>query len=555
MKKYIVFMLCGLLTNAFCSVDCDLANYSSIKNSNKYVAKKARSFKKDIFDSIIVTLDSSVSEVNKDHSETIFKDFNKSTIRDLTYIYNESAIKFLDIDHFKQIFEIKVSEDNLMNVKEKIDNLKNIDGVYSVELTNEFSGDSTEPNDTYFESGNLWNLEDEGISADAAWDITTGSRNVRVGIIDTGISSHVDLNANVSTGYDFYNENYITNEELNNHGTHVAGTIGALGNNEIGITGINWQVEMVPLQTLNSAGLHSESDRIEAINFATNTWGTTNQISILNHSIGGYGERVGLREAIRNYPGLFVWSSGNENLDVDNYISTNGSFNLDNLIAVGSIDENNNRASTSNFSSSGSNVHIYAPGVGIYSTVFNDGYAFKSGTSMAAPHVTGTAALMLAEDPTLTGAELKEKIIDSSDSITINIGNATQVVNKLNAYEAVLSAHKNHSYGAPYLWSSLTQHRSTCRCGKTTLSGHFVSSDWNGVGTTKCLLCGGRASIGFVTNPTSVSMNTSTHKYGVKISKYFGEDSCLLENGLYVIGSEDMTALVSGTLSYPYLDR
>lgn len=545
----IIFSLC-ILVNNICQQNlkvnekltfCDAGNDISIAKNNTFNTPN----------SIIVTLDSSVSGINKDHSNTIFKNFPKESIRELTHIYNMDVVDYLNVDSYKQIFLVSRELKNDNELNNAVLDLRTKDGVFSVEYTYDFDQALGSPNDYFFTSGSLWNLGSDGVSATNAWNINTGSANVRVGIIDSGIMSHVDLNENLTTGYDFYNDNNITTDAVDDHGTHVAGIIGALGNNSIGVVGINWNVELVPLQTANNEGLHSEVDRIEAVNYATNLWGTENQISILNHSIGGFGLRTSLREAIRNFPGLFVWSTGNDNLDVDTYITSNGSFSLDNLISVGSVNRNNELSSFSNYSSTGINVDIYAPGEGIYSTISNNNYGIKSGTSMAAPHVAGTAALMLAEDPTLSGAELKEKILETSDLININIDskNIEQTVKKINTYKAVLSAH-SHAYGEPYIWANLMQHRTSCRCGDMILTGHFVSSDWNGIGTTKCLLCGGQASVGFV-GPFSTNKVIDGYKYGVKIKKSFGKSSYLLENGLYVVGSDDYYDLLSENLKYP----
>lgn len=279
-----------------------------------------------------------------------------------------------------------------------------------------------------------------------AWNLTTGNSDIRVGVIDSGIANHSDLNVNVVEGYDFYNNNSITSDVDGGHGTHVAGIIGAVANNGIGVTGVSPNVSLVPLQTAydtSGSGTHHISELIEAINYATNKWGTQEQISVLNYSISGFGTSLSIALAARNFPGLFVWSAGNNNQNVD-MLADIEQFKADNIISVGNLLSNDTRASSSSY---GKYVSIYAPGGNILSTYpselcalgncnsnhYSNGYHYMSGTSMAAPHVTGVAALLLSLDPTLTGSELKSIIINSADNIKIDKG----VVKKLNAYEAV----------------------------------------------------------------------------------------------------------------------
>lgn len=353
MKNAIVFLSLSFLANSFCKGDLRFQDCKNLlDSSDSNLAIYYNDYRPN---SIIVTLDSEISGINKDHSKSIFKEFPEDSIRELTHIYNVNAVNFLDVKSYKQIFLIETDSNNIFDLQKIVEKLNKTDGIYCAEISYNSDDSSEVPNDEFYEDGTLWNLKSEGVSADKAWNINTGSNNVKVGVIDSGIMNHVDLNTNVVSGYDFYNNNYITNDDEDDHGTHVAGIIGATGNNSEGVVGINWNVDLVPLQTNNSEGMHSEADRIEAVNYAINSRGAANQISILNHSIGGYGIRTGLREAIKNYPGLFVWSAGNDDTNVDEYISSYGSSDLDNLISVGSIDRYNNRSDFSNYSYSGEN--------------------------------------------------------------------------------------------------------------------------------------------------------------------------------------------------------
>lgn len=289
---------------------------------------------------------------------------------------------------------------------------------------------------------NRWNMRaGAGINAEAAWTIARGARSVRVGVIDSGIAEHEDLKTNLDEGYDFYNENTITTDDPIDHGTHVAGIIGATGTNSAGVTGVAPAVTLVPLQSAydtTKSGSSYIQDIVEAINYATSTWeDSAKRISILNYSILHYGwsKQENIIAAVNNYPGLFVWIAGNEGKNVDDYPDIS-KFKLPNIISVGATDVSGDRWADSCF---GNSVDIYAPGEGIYSTT-PDGYNYKSGTSMAAPHVSGTAALVLSINPGITAPKLRELLLESADTIDISTPIGMQTVKKLNAYQAVTYA-------------------------------------------------------------------------------------------------------------------
>ncbi|MDE5897341.1 MAG: S8 family serine peptidase, partial [Clostridia bacterium] len=365
-------------------------------------------------------------------------------IEDLT----KRTINFETPDNFKQILKIGLNEGTKEKVLQSVEILKGIKGVYSAEPSY-FVAPAMVANDTYYANGSQWNLNGMGrINIPKAWDITQGSKSVRVGIIDTGIAKHTDLVANLAEGYDFFNDNNITDDDTNGHGTMVAGIIGAAGNNGIGVAGINWNVTLVPLQAVNKNNTFRSDDIIEAITWASERWGTDEQIDILNLSVSGFGASEKLRDAVAQFPGLFIWSAGNDGKNVDAFPDID-SFNLTNLISVGATDKNNERSvwSTGESSSYGSKVDIFAPGGkgSIFaelcpSTRLSNSYVGFYGTSAAAPHVAGVAALILSCNPHLTGAELKTAILGGSDSITISTPEGSQTVKKLNAYKAIQNA-------------------------------------------------------------------------------------------------------------------
>lgn len=387
-----------------------------------------------------------------------------------------SLAAYYENSPFKQILYVKLQETTKKSV---IDAIAKVEKFSEVEYVGpnwiQETGDFV-PNDTYY--SDQWALNtSKGIDVEAAWDISRGVNTVRVGIIDSGIATHNDLDAHVQTGYDYYNKNTVTNDDGGGHGTHVAGIIGAIGNNSLGISGVAPNITLVPLQTAyntSGSGLHYTNERLEAIKEAIKLWEDESQrISILNHSIAGFGTNTEIAAAVGNFPGLFVWSAGNNKANTDN-MSEISKFDLPNVISVGALNSESKWASFSNYGLK--SVNIYAPGENILSTYpkelcngetvstlwgtrlmcectltesygewqwvpssthYENGYHYMSGTSMAAPHVTGVAALLLSHDPTLTGSDLKDIILNNADDITIDTPKGEQNVKKLNAYKAL----------------------------------------------------------------------------------------------------------------------
>lgn len=304
---------------------------------------------------------------------------------------------------------------------------------------------SATPNDPSY--SRLWGLNNSGQTggvADAdmdvaeAWDVSSGSRSVVVGVIDTGIDyNHPDLAANIwrnpgeiagdgidndrngyvddVRGWDFANND---NDPFDDegHGTHVAGTIGAVGNNGVGIVGVSWNVSLMALKFLGADGSGSTSNAIAAINYATRmrqSFGVN--VVATNNSWGGGGFSSALRDAIAaggSAGVLCVAAAGNESANNDATPSYPANYAGDAVISVAATDSSNRLATFSNYGVT--TVDVAAPGVGIYSTVPGNRYASYSGTSMATPHVTGTVALLAAANPQATAAELRTAILSTA---------------------------------------------------------------------------------------------------------------------------------------------
>lgn len=301
---------------------------------------------------------------------------------------------------------------------------------------------SVTPNDKHFQT--LWGLgSSAGIDATRAWERSTGSSDVVVAVIDTGVQyNHPDLSQNVwineaeipSNGIDDDQNGYIDDVhgvyaqrngdpfDDNGHGTHVAGVVGAVGNNEIGVSGVNWNVKIMALKFLDGNGMGSLDGAIAAIDYMVMMKGRGVDVRISNNSWGGGLFSQPLYNAIQRAEAagiLFVAASGNSGIDSDSNPQYPGSYDLSNVISVGAIDSDANLASFSNYGAD--SVDIAAPGVSILST-YPGGYTSLSGTSMASPHVAGALSLLLASEPSLTNAELQERLYLSARNLSTLTG-------------------------------------------------------------------------------------------------------------------------------------
>jgi len=306
------------------------------------------------------------------------------------------------------------------------------------------------PNDRLFSE--QWGLRNVGqsvngvagkagadINAAAAWDRRTGDAAVVVAIIDSGINdAHPDLAANVWSnpgeiagngvdddgngyvddvrGWDFANKNADPFDD-DGHGTHVASIIGAVGDNGLGISGVNWRVSLMPLKVLGADGKGATADIVAAIDYAI-----AKKVAVINASYSfACGDAIVLseRDAVARARAagiLFVAAVGNDDCDIDAQPTYPASHTFNNVIAVGASNAFDQRA---RFNSGASNygaqsVHVFAPGVNIMGASGRQGYSFGSGTSMSTPHVSGAVALLKAHRPELNLFQVREILLASA---------------------------------------------------------------------------------------------------------------------------------------------
>ncbi len=335
------------------------------------------------------------------------------------------------------------------------------------------------PGDLLFnELWGLYNIGQTGgtsgadIKALDAWDIATGNTTVVVAVIDTGIDyAHADVSGNLWTnqgeipgdsidndgnGYadDIYGIDTFNHDsdpiDDNGHGTHVSGTIGAVGNNAIGVVGINWNVKIMTCKFLDSYGSGYTDGAIECLEYIKALRDSGVTVIASNNSWGGGGYSQALYDAINQQQDtLFIAAAGNGSVDNDKNESYPANYELPNVISVAATDHNDFKAYFSQYGRR--SVHVGAPGVDIVSLrangtdIYGDGQHFipagdpnaayyrASGTSMATPHVAGLAALIKSEDMNRDWRAIKNLILSGGDTIA-SMDETTITGKRINAY-------------------------------------------------------------------------------------------------------------------------
>lgn len=403
---------------------------------------------------------------------------------------NSSSLEVKENILPQNISVVKIKDGS--SVEEKILELKNNPKVEYAQpnYIYQLFSTPTPPNDTHWNL--LWGLSNLGqevngvvgtVGADinvlGAWDFNVDGNNIVVAVIDSGVAyNHPDLLENMWDGSDCVDDNNVlidsgckygynyTNDNNDpipvhsDHGTHVAGTIAAVRDNNLGIVGVAPKAKIMALRTdIDSINLSTDAI-IKSINFAK-----YNGVHIINASFGGSSENTLMKQAIENFNGLFIAAAGNDTSNNDTNPIFPCNFDLNNIICVAATDQNDNLATFSNFGEN--NVHVGAPGVNIYSTITPQNYVFKNGTSMATPHVSGLAALIWSYNLDLNYIDVKNIILKSGDDLT-SLDEKTITGKRINSYTAIKYT---INFGSPI----------------TNISGH--SDDWNNMDQNIILTC------------------------------------------------------------------
>lgn len=341
---------------------------------------------------------------------------------------------------------------------------------------------STIPNDSRF--SDLWGLHNTGqtggtadmdIDAPEAWDSSLGT-GVVVAVIDSGIDyNHEDLTSNMwvnssenpTNGVDDDGNGYVDDvygiDRYNNdsdpmddyfHGTHCAGIVAAVGNNNTGVVGVAWQAKLMALKFMDSAGKGSASDAAECLQYVIDMVQTGVNVRVTSNSYGGSDYSQTLRNAIIAAASdgvLFVAAAGNDMKDLDDWGHNvyPGCYTENSVIAVASMDQNGNMSSFSNYGLT--RIDLSAPGSGIWSTMPGNNYASKSGTSMATPHVAGVAALLFSHDPSVSMLRVRELLLEGVTPLSVPIAGRTVTDGCVNAEKslALLDAVATPSFEPP----------------------------------------------------------------------------------------------------------
>ena len=423
--------------------------------------------------SVLVIMDNITGGINKQHDLSFFGNIGATAVTDLTVLSNETLVSSglstrtstddttvganklswfeVNAETFRQILKIELSVHSKENVLNVIKKLEKIEGIkyagpnYKLHLCSDNLDSTRSVTD---EQVNRYPWGIRKINAIGAWNITLGSNNIKVGIIDSGIAPHPNLLDNLVAGSNFIDNS--ETEDSDGHGTQVAGVIGAVAGSEDGIyiQGVCKNVSLVPLKVYSAVEQNDNGDYvangnlgdvIDAVTYATNQG-----IHIINFSmeIDSDAPVPTLAQEILNYPGLFVASAGNKGRNNDNiaHYPSEYTTTLTNVISVGASDQTTPETIRGDSNFGATTVDLFAPGSDVKTTSVdgNGDFIAEYGiqTSIAAPHVTGAAALIMSVRPDMSPAEVKKCIMDSVDKSSAFAGKCVSG-GRLNVYKAV----------------------------------------------------------------------------------------------------------------------
>lgn len=400
----------------------------TVKQDNNHLEGKVLNYS-----DVLVTINQKYTE--KKYSIYDFEKYHCNGITDLTSSYTK---KLRNLD-FKKIYKLSFPVYNEFDLKYILQNLSAREEIDSCEPS--YVVENTPSIDTYkyipendYDPEKQYTLE--LLELPLAWDIAKYADEVKVAVIDSGVdNTHVELQWKVDTKLSksfssAYSEQNPYEDKVP-HGTPVASVIAAESNNFNGFIGVAFNASIISLKVTMSLANSWETEAvIKALNYCTE-----NNIQIINYSGGSY-EKYGEAQiqAFKNYNGLIIAAAGNKNKNIDEDDFYPAKLNLPNVIVVGSSDRYDNKVGDSNYGKN--TVDLFAPGVDIYVAIPNNKYTHLSGTSVAAPHVTGVACLLLGIHPKITAIEMKEIICNTVDKCP-SLTNYCKTGGRLNAYKAI----------------------------------------------------------------------------------------------------------------------
>ena len=511
LKKLLLFSLFISLL-LICTFNKKIVKANTIDTEKIYCNATIEDEFKD--NEIFITLKNEESLEFNEYTINDFSEISCVSIEDLTDGYKDKIEKQLNgtytgnmivnLETFNRILKLTLSVNSKQYVLDSIKTLEELDYIKSAEPNYIMETENLgSPNDYYY-NNTLNGVSSEWVydsmNMEEAWyytDLIYDKTEVLVGVYDTGICylhpefrySEANSSKIADIGLCITKENerkenseYYLQDTIG-HGTRVAGIIGAQRANDIGIAGVCNNIKLVSLRNATN----TIESFIECIEFAEKK-----DVRIINCSKGDYNYSLTLKTAIMNYSGLLVCAAGNAGNDNDGSLSAYpASYDLDNIISVGAIDNNLELWIGDDFSTNygQTSVDLFAPGYEIVSTYYNStynivDYNYESGTSFAAPFVTGVAALILSIAPDLSISELKTTIFNNVTPI-LSLSNKCVTGGILNAEAAVKNIHR-HNY--IYTYDTTLYHHGECSCGVVCMESHI----WKNIlpNSKRCTICG-----------------------------------------------------------------